>query len=311
MNIIFLGTPDFAVLSLEALIKSRHKVVAVVSQPDREKNRKGQLLETPVKIFAKQNNLPVMQFEKISENIKELEKIDADIMVTCAYGQILTQKILDLKKYGVINIHASILPKYRGAAPVQWALINGETETGITIMQTEKGLDSGDILYSLKTKIDKEENSDELFKRLGVLGAEAVLTALDMIENGKIIRIPQNNNDATYFPMLKKTDGKIDFNKPAFQINNLIRGVYSWPGAYTYLNGQLFKIYKAEVVENLSANKDCGKIIVSDLNEGLVVLCKTGKLKILTVQTAGGNKMPVKDFLLGNKIPTGIFLGNN
>lgn len=303
MNIIFLGTPDFAVPPLEALISSKHKVVAVVSQPDREKNRKGQLLQTPVKVCAIENGIPVFAFEKISDNLDELKKINADIMVTCAYGQILTQKIIDLKPYGIINVHASLLPKYRGAAPMQWALINGETITGVSIMQTVKGLDCGDIIYSLETKIEKDENSEQLFYRLSNLGAKALLTALDLIESGKAVKTPQDNACATYFPMLKKADGKIDFSKTAAQVNNLVRGAYIWPTAYTSLNGQLFKIFKAEVTENESFNENFGEIIAG--KDGLTVLCKTGKLKLLEVQLAGSNKMPALEFVKGKKIPLG------
>ena len=308
MNLIFLGTPKFAIPALKALYESKHSIAAVITQPNREKDRKGNLLETPVKAFARKFGIPVFQFEKISEHIDELKTIDADIMITCAYGQILSQNVLDLKKYGVINIHASLLPKYRGAAPVQWALINGEQQTGITIMQTAKGLDCGDIIYKIETDIKNDENSNELFERLSSLGAEAIITSLDMIVQGKSKKTPQNNNEATYFPMLKKQDGLLDFNKNSVTLYNQIRGMYSWPCAFTYLFGQLFKVWKSEIIDKDTKNKNAAKVLSADKN-GITVACKTGSINFLEVQLAGSKRMTVEEFLKGKKVPVGTVLG--
>jgi len=308
MKVVFLGTPEFAVPALEKILKGPHKVVAVITQPDRVKDRKGNLISTPVKRFAEKNNLPFFQFEKIKQHIHTLKIFDADIFVTCAYGQILNQEILDIPKLGVLNIHASILPKYRGAAPIQWALINGETETGVTIMQTALGIDSGDIILTKTTKIQEGENAEQLTQRLSCIGADAIEEALELITDKNFKVTPQDEKAASYFPMLKKADGKIDFSKSAKDIYNLIKGVYVWPTAYADLAGKTLKIFDAEVLDSETENEDYGVVITSDSKYGLIIACGKGTLKIKTLQIQGGNKMDAEEFLKGHKIEAGLKL---
>ena len=251
MKVIFLGTPDFAVPTLEALIK-HHEVVAVVTQPDKPHGRSKKLVPSPVKVFAEKNNIKVLQYEKIKlQGAEELKSFNADVMVTCAYGQILSQEILDITPVGVLNVHGSILPKYRGAAPIQWAIINGETETGITILRSEVGLDDGDILLIEKTKIRENETSEELFNRLSVLGAETIIKALEMVKTGAAIFTPQNHEIATRCKMLKPEMGKLNFNDTAKNIVNKIHGLNPWPLARVNINGTNFKLYKAHLVDDI------------------------------------------------------------
>jgi methionyl-tRNA formyltransferase len=250
MKIIFLGTPHFAVASLKALIASNHKIIAVVTQPDRPRNRGEVIGFSPVKECALKNGLKVLQYEKISlEGAAELKGLDPDIMITAAYGQILSQEILNVAKYGVLNVHASLLPKYRGAAPVQWAIICGEQKTGVTIMKTDIGIDTGDILLAQEIKIGANETAGDMLNRLGVLGAECIIDALCLIENGMAKFIRQKHSDATRFAMLKKSDGLIDWSKSAAQIYNLIRGVNPWPGAFAHYDGRLLKIWESQIVD--------------------------------------------------------------
>lgn len=307
MNIVFLGTPEFAVPALKKL-KSFHKIVAVISQPDREKDRKGNLIFTPVKQFAINHNLPLFQFEKIKQNIDVLKAFNTDVFITCAYGQILNREILDIPKFGVLNIHASILPKYRGAAPIQWALINGEIETGVTIVKTSLGIDCGDIILTKVTKIEKGENAEQLTSRLSEIGADTITEALDLITNKNFKTTPQNEKEASHYPILKKSDGKIDFSKPAEKIYNLIKGVYVWPTAYTTLNGQTLKIFDTEILDNKDTNKDYGTVISSDSKYGLIVACGQGSLKIKTLQMQNSKKIETAEFLKGNKIEVGAKL---
>lgn len=307
LNIIYMGTPDFAVAPLKNLIKN-HNVIAVISQPDREKNRKGILLHTPVKEFAQQNGIKVYQFNKISrEGAEILSSLNADLFITCAYGQILSKQILDIPKYGTFNIHASLLPAYRGAAPVQWSLINGEKTTGITIMRTDIGVDTGDIILKNPIDILENETSGELLHRLSVLGAESILQALEQLENGTITYTKQDSEKASHFPMLKKTDGKIDFSLSAVQINNRIRGLNPAPGCYCYYGDIVIKVWSAEVIEN---DFDCpiGQVVISDIKKGLVVKCGEGLLRLKTIQTAGGKSVADTEFLKGNVIPLGTVL---
>ncbi|MCL1901345.1 MAG: methionyl-tRNA formyltransferase [Firmicutes bacterium] len=307
MKIVFLGTPEFAVTALEKIFKSNHEVIAVISQPDRAKDRKGNLISTPVKQFAEKFDLPLFQFEKIKQHLPTLKIFDADVFITCAYGQILSQEILSIPKFGVLNIHASILPKYRGAAPIQWALINGEKETGVTIMQTSLGIDCGDIIYQKTTKIEIE-NAEQLTQRLSGIGADAIIEALKLISDKNFKATPQNEKEASHYPMLKKSDGKINFSKSAESIYNLIKGVYVWPTAYADLSGKALKIFDAEILDNNTTNKDYGVIISSDSTYGLIISCGQGSLKIKTLQIQGGKKMETTEFLNGNKIDVGTKL---
>jgi len=309
MKIIYLGTPDFAIYPLKKLIESGHNIIAVITQTDKPKGRKGEIAFPPLKEYALKCNLKVLQFEKIREHTSELKALNADIMITCAYGQILTQEIIDICPYGIINIHASLLPKYRGAAPIQWAVINGEKETGITVMQTETGLDTGDIILTLKTDIGENETAGELFDRLSYLGGEAVLKALELITNGKAIFTKQNESQATKVRTIKKELGLIDFNKTAKEIKNLIRGLNPWPIAFCYYNSQLIKIYKADTAALEFKDIKAGKILLADSKGGLFIGTGDGVLEILELQTSGGKRMAAKEFLRGNKINAGDFLG--
>lgn len=305
MKVIFLGTPDFAVGILDALLQSRHTVAAVVSQPDRAKDRKGRLLPTPVKKRAEEKGLPLYQFEKIRlEGVETLRKLNADAMVTAAYGQILSKEILEIAPYGVLNVHASLLPKYRGSAPVQWAIINGEKETGVTIMRTDVGIDNGDMLAVAKTSIGERETAGQLFVRLREIGAKLLVETLDTLECGKIVPVPQDESAATKCRMLCKEDGHLRFHKSRREIDCLVRGVTPFPGAFAFLDGELIKIGR---VSALSGDfGPCGKVSV--LADKIVAACADGGIAIEELQPAGKRMMTVKEFLAGHELPEGAVL---
>ena len=306
MKIVYLGTPDFAVLPLKYIVeKTNHQVVAVVTNCDKPVGRKQVLTPPPVKLFANKNNIPVFQYNKIKiEGVNDLKKLDADVFITCAFGQILSQEILDLPKYGVINIHASLLPKYRGASPIHFAILNGERKTGITIMKTHIGIDTGDILIQESLDIGKEETCGQLFERLSLLGAECIVKALALIESGKANFIKQDDNKATFSKIIRKEMAKIDWNNDSVFIYNQVRAFNPSPICYTTLNGEPFKIYGCKIVD-FTGNP--GEILSVD-NE-LVVACKDKSLSLLSVQKAGGKQMSAVDFLRGNKLSVGDKLG--
>ena len=237
MRIVFMGTPDFSVPALKAIIQAGHEVVAVITQPDKPKGRGKSVQFSPVKECAVQYEIPVFQPTKIKEedNVSILKEYQADLFVVAAFGQILSKEILDMPKYGCINIHASLLPKYRGAAPIQWSIINGEKETGVTIMQMDVGIDTGDMLLKRSLPIANDETGDSLFEKLSELGASLVVEAIEKIEQGTIIPIPQEDNESTHTKMIKKSQGKLDFSRSAVEIERLVRGLNSWPSAYTHL----------------------------------------------------------------------------
>ena len=308
MKVIFLGTPDFAVESLKTLCASKHKVIAVVTQPDRPVGRKGVITPSPVKVFALNAGLNVLQYEKLSvEGVSDLKKLNADIMVTCAFGQILSAEILSLTKYGVINVHASLLPKYRGASPIQAAIINGETETGVTIMQTEPTLDSGDILAVKKVVIGEDETAGELFDRLSDTGAKLLAETLDKIESGDIVRIKQDESKATFVKPIKKQDGLINWSKTKKQIKDLVRGMNPWPIAYTYLNGKMLKIFSVSESEDIINGED-GAIKIT--KNKIAVKCKDGSLFLNELQSDGGKRMTGGEFVLGHRNIDGAILKN-
>ena len=305
MKVIFLGTPDFAVASLKSIIESKHQVVAVVTQPDKPVGRKAIITPCKVKEFALSQGLNVLTYEKISrDGVSDLKNLNADIMVTCAYGQILSSEILNLTKYGVINVHASLLPKYRGSAPIQWSIINGDSKTGVTIMQTALGVDTGDILLQRELEISKTETAGELFDRLSVLGSEMIVTALDLIESGNAKPVKQNESLATHVSMLKKEHGRLDFSKPAIQLYNLIRGLNPWPVAFTFYEGKMLKIYSAELS---SESGNAGEVKVE--GSKILVHCAQGSLKLNEIQLEGSKRMSAKEFLLGRKLTSGYVLG--
>ena len=310
MKVVFLGTPDFAVLPLRKIAASKHEVLAVVTQPDRPVGRKAVITPCAVKVAAENLGLKTLSYEKIrKDGVEDLKALNPDVMVTCAYGQILSQEILDIPKHGVINVHASLLPKYRGAAPIQWSIINGDKVTGVTIMKTEAGVDTGDIIAVQKTDIGEAETAGELFDRLSAIGADLIVKVLDDLDRGTATFVKQNDLEATHVKMLKKEDGIIDFTKNSISVYNLIRGLNPWPVAYTFLNGKMLKVYSARVRGDISvAGKLPGEVMFSDVKNGLIVACDGGALELTEVQLEGGKKMPAHDFLIGNKIKSGDVL---
>lgn len=309
MRILFLGTPDFAVEALKKILSTRHEVVGVVTQPDRKRNR-GEISFSPVKECAIENNIKVYQYESIrKEGVEDIKAINPDIMVTCAFGQIISQEILDIPKYGVINIHASLLPKYRGSSPIQWCLINGEKKTGITIMRTALAVDSGDILLQKEIDILPDENAGELFDRLAVLGGEAIVEALEIIDSGKAKYVPQDESKATHYPMIKKEDGHIDWSQSNIDIFNKMRGFTPWPSVYSFLDKKLFKILKCKIVDNDEIAKDLsqGEVLVENHRKAFVG-CKSGAIELLEVQLEGKKAMDIATFLTSGKLKTGAKL---
>ena len=304
MRVVFLGTPDFSATCLKKIYESTHKVVGVVTQPDRANSRRGnKVVYTPVKQFCLENDLPVFQFNNVStEGEETLRALDADIMVTAAYGQILRENVLNVCPHGIINVHASLLPKYRGSSPVQWAILNGEEEVGVTIMQTEKGVDTGDMILKRSFRPVGDENVDEMMGKLAVLGADLVVEALDLIEAGKAVFIKQDEKLATHCKMLKKEDGVLSFDKPAQTVVNFIRGMTPWPSAYKETKFGLLKVLKARVVEG---EGEAGTILFSDGKKGLVVACGTGAVELLRVKPENGKEMDAKAFILGHKFIVG------
>ncbi|MCL2050152.1 MAG: methionyl-tRNA formyltransferase [Lachnospiraceae bacterium] len=309
MKIIYMGTPDFAVRPLKAILEAGHEVLAVFTQPDKQKGRGREMAISPVGEYALLQNLPLLQPLKIrsEETIKELRKYNADIYVVAAYGQILSAQLLNLPRYGCINIHASLLPKYRGSAPIQRAIFAGEAKTGITIMQMDEGIDTGDILLAGEMPIEAKETSDTLHEKLSFLGADLIVTALKLIEAGKITPTRQDNEASTHAKMLSKEESKIDFSKSAAEIERLIRGLSSRPGAYTYYRNKTLKIWAADWVNTKSADKP--GTIIEVTKDYLTASCGEGVLQITELQIEGKKKMPARDFLLGYKTTAGEIFG--
>lgn len=319
MKIIYMGTPDFAVGPLEAMIEAGHEVVLVVTQPDKKKGRGKEVQFTPVKECALKHGIEVFQPVKIKETeaVEKLRQYEADIFVVAAFGQLLSKEILDMPKYGCINIHASLLPKYRGAAPIQWVIIDGEKETGVTIMQMDVGLDTGDMLLKEVVPIDAKETGESLHDKLAEAGSKLIVKALPLIESGQLLPEKQNDVDSCYAKMLTKDLGLIQFEKSAKEIERLVRGLNSWPSAYTFLNGKTVKIWEADVVETTnvkyqelaSANAefiDKPGTILEVTKEDIYVVCGDGLLNIKQLQLEGKKRMNTKEFLLGNSLNKGI-----
>ena len=303
MKIIFLGTPKFAETVLESLINSKHKVVAVVCQPDKPVGRKQILEMPPSKILALKNNIPVYQFNKIRlEGVEPLKKLEADIMVTAAFGQILSQEVLDITPFGVFNVHASVLPKYRGSSPVQWSLINGEKTIGVTILKTLAGIDNGPVLMTKQIAIESTDTVETLLSKLSKIGADMIVKALDIIETKKAVLVPQDESQMTYYPMLKKENAKINFNLSATNIVNFVRGMEEWPVAYTFLQGKMLKVYKSSVVKDNFVNYLPSQVVLASTKQGLVVKAKDFAVRLNVVQIENGKKMTDSEFLNGRKI---------
>ncbi len=312
MRIVFMGTPDFAVESLKALTELPHEIVGVFTQPDRPVGRGHKIEKTPVKLYAEENGIPVFQFEKIrrQEGLDALRALKPDLCVTAAFGQILSKKILEVPRLGTINVHASLLPRHRGAAPVNRAIMQGDSETGVTTMLTDAGLDTGCILLKKTADIKPDETAGELTERLAKLGAALLKETVQEYAAGNIVPIPQNEAEATYEPMMDKSEGLIDWNKTAPEIHNLVRGVDPWPGAYTYLNGEVLKVWKSACFDMESACRP-GSVVKASGKDGLSVACGQGKLEILELQLPGGKRMSAKAYLAGRKIEIGTVLGEH
>lgn len=305
MKIVFMGTPDFAAGALEALIKAGHEITAVVTQPDKAKGRSGQLQYPPVKECAVAHNIPVMQPVKIKtpEAIARLKQYEADVYVVAAFGQILSQEILDIPKFGCLNIHASLLPKYRGASPIQHVIIDGEEETGVTIMQMDAGVDTGDMLYKKSIAIEDNDTYETLHDKLMVLGGEAIVEALPLIEEGILIPEKQQDEQSCHAGMIRKEMGNIDFNRPAVEIHRLIRGLTPWPSAYTFYKGKQMKVWEV-TIEDSTVNAIPGTVAEVTKNT-IKVACSEGLLCIMSLQLEGKKRMSTHDFLLGVKVQPG------
>ncbi len=296
-----MGTPDFAVEPLKKIVESGYEVVAVVTNNDKPVGRKQILTPPPVKVYAQSIGLSVLQYDKIRvEGVNDLKEIAPDLIITCAFGQILSQEIIDIPKLGVINIHASLLPKYRGASPIHYAILNGEKQTGITIMQTDIGIDTGDILLQKPINIGDNETCGQLFEKLSKLGSDAIVEALPNIINGKIERVKQDDNLSTTTKIIKKEMALIDWSESATDICNKIRAFNPAPTAFCFYEGQPFKIFEAKVLD--FATK-VGKIVRADTE--FIIGCGKGALSLLKVQKAGGKPMSIQDFLRGNKFVVG------
>ncbi|MCX7842934.1 MAG: methionyl-tRNA formyltransferase [Clostridia bacterium] len=305
MRIIFMGTPEFAVPCLDMLVKEGYDVAAVITQPDKPKGRGNRLAAPPVKEYALEHGLEVLQPVKVrtKEYALQLRSYKPDLFVTCAYGRILTGEVLGIPPMGCINVHASLLPLYRGAAPIQWAIINGEKETGITTMYTDEGLDTGDMLLKKAIAITDDMTAGELHDKLSVMGAEVLKETLEKLKEGKLERIPQPEG-ATYAPIIEKDMGRINWSKPALHIHNLVRGTDPWPGAFTtYANGRM-RIWKTQVVDGSKEGLEPGTILKVS-KEGIFAACGSGVVKITEIQTDSGKRMSVQSYIMGHKIIEG------
>jgi methionyl-tRNA formyltransferase len=309
MRLIFMGTPEFALPSLNALHHSEHTLLAVVTQPDRPKGRGGHLAPPPAKLMAERFGLSVLQPTKMKDPafLESLRALKPDLIVVVAFGRILPPEVLDLPARGCVNVHASLLPRYRGAAPIQWAIINGDSESGVTTIRMDPGMDTGDILLTEKETILPEDTAGSLSARLAERGADLLLRTLKGIENGEILPVPQDHSQATLAPLLEKEAGEIDWADPAIGIQNRIRGLSPWPGAYTYYNDERWRIWKTAVIDP-SAEKPPGTIVTVD-PEGLRVATGMGTLEILELQPANRRRMTAPEFLAGHSIEPGSVLG--
>lgn len=309
MKILFMGTPDIAATSLEGLIADgTHEIAMVVTQPDRPKGRSGKLAFSDVKEVAVRENIPVYQPERMKnqESIEYLKQFSFDIGIVVAFGQILPKEILDLPKYGCVNLHASLLPKWRGAGPIQWSILAGDEKTGLTTMQMDEGLDTGDMLLVKEVPITEDETGGSLFDRLASMGSSLLLETMKKIEDGTITRTPQNHEESTYAKMLSKSMGELDFTKPAVELERYIRGLNPWPSAYTKYQGKTLKIWKAKVTDGVSG-KEPGEIVKIDKNSFTI---QTGEdaLTVLELQLEGKKRMQCGDFLRGVKVEKGMRL---
>ena len=304
MKILFMGTPDFAVPSLQALIEAGHEIVGVFTQPDKPKNRGMKLLPTPVKVVALEHDIPVFQPTKLRDGtaLETIQGLEPDLIVVAAYGRILPQEILDYPKLGCINVHSSLLPKYRGSAPIHWAILNGDAESGVTIMNVVLELDAGDIISQAVTPIDPDETVETLHDRLADMGAKLLVDTVVSIENGTATRTPQQADLVTHAPMLSRALSPMDFTRPARELHNQVRGLIPWPAAVTELNGTRCKIFSTSVLAE-TTGKEPGTVIAAD-KKGLKIACGGGTvLQINELQADGGKRLKAADYLRGHPIP--------
>lgn len=313
LNIVFMGTPDFAMKSLEAIYNEKYNILGVVTNPDRPKGRGMKLNQSPVKEYALEKNMRIYQPDKVKGNesfINEIKKLNPDVICVVAYGKIIPKEILEIPKYGCINLHGSLLPKYRGAAPIQWSIINGDKTTGVTTIYMNEGIDTGDMILKKEVAIDENETTGELWEKMSNIGAKLLVDTLKKIENEDAPRVKQGNN-ASYAPMLEKSIAKIDWNKmKAIEIKNLVRGLNPIMGAYATLNGKKVKFWRVEL-----ANKECiemdtetaepGTILYIDNKKGLYVKAKDGIIKLIDVQGENSKKMNVCEWIRGSRVQVG------
>lgn len=313
MKIVFMGTPDFAECVLEALYEAGHEITAVYTQPDKPKGRSGALIAPPVKEYAISKNIPVYQPEKIKtpEEVAILKTIEADVYVVAAFGQFLSEEILNIPKYGCINVHGSLLPELRGAAPIQRSIMMGLSETGVTVMKMAKGMDSGDMISKVIVPITDEDDETTMYDKLAKAGAKLIVDTLPSIQNGTATYTPQDHDAASFAPMLKKEEGLADFNLSSRELDCRVRGMSVWPNVYTYLNGKLLKIYKAKAVANMPETDEllAGQLYVTKKN--LYVKTGDGLLELLEVQPEGKKRMPAMDFARGMHLETKAQLNKN
>jgi methionyl-tRNA formyltransferase len=315
MDVIFMGTPDFAVATLDSLERAGHNIVLVVTQPDKPKGRGKKMTMSPVKEWALEREIPVYQPTKIREagSVDHILSVPCDVSVVAAFGQILPKEILEHPKYGCVNVHASLLPKYRGAAPIQWSILNGDQVTGITIMQMGIGLDDGDILKQEIVPIHEEDTGGSLFDRLALVGGELLVKTLDALEQGSVTPVPQDESQATKVGMIRKDMGKLDFTRSAEELSRYVRGLNPWPGTYTFTEGKTLKFWKAYAIaeEELDEEMKTASIasIVKADDEGIGVRCKEGVIVVTELQLEGKKRMDVSDYLRGHAMKKGELLG--
>ncbi|MHB8132294.1 MAG: methionyl-tRNA formyltransferase [Mobilitalea sp.] len=316
MKILFMGTPDFAAATLKKIIEAGHEVIGVVTQPDKQKGRGHTVSFPPVKELAIEHGLAVYQPVKVreAEFLQIVKELEPEVIVVAAFGQILPKALLDIPPLGCINVHGSLLPKYRGAAPIQYSIIDGEEETGITIMYMDVGIDTGDMILQAKTAITPEETGGSLFDKMAILGADLLLEALRLIEAGTSIRVPQDNDKATYVKMFDKDMGKIDFTQTAVKLERLIRGLNPWPSAYTFLEGKTLKLWQAKVEQKSAADENDSTVavpgeVVEIRKDSLVVMTGEGVLVIMELQLEGKKRMMADAFLRGYTVLVGTKLG--
>ena len=308
MRIVFMGTPECGVPSLNALLDAGYDVAARCTQPDRPQGRRMTLTPCPVKIAAQARGVQVLQFERIrrQEGLDAMRALKPDLYVTAAFGQILSQKLLDVPKIGTVNVHPSLLPKYRGPAPVNWSIIEGETRTGVTTMMTDAGMDTGDILLVRETELSPDEDAAMLSERLSRVGAELLVETIRRIEAGTCPRTPQDSEAASYFPMLTKETGRIDWTRGAQAVVNLVRGVVPWPGTWTEFGDGALKIWKASPARGEGAP---GEVLSGDAKGGLIVACGEGAVRVEELQAPGAKRMQAEAYLRGKPIEKGVILG--